>query len=155
MNITIISVGKKRAVEYVRLESDYIKRLPSHIRILEKRTRHERSASRSTVEQDMEKEALAIEKLIPSNSYVCALDRSGTQLTSIGFSKFLNRRFQSGGGLCFIIGGASGLHSSILERSGTVISLSKMTFPHDMVPLILAEQVYRAVSILQGGQYHK
>jgi len=88
--------------------------------------------------------------------YVIALDRSGKTYTSKGLAGWLDKlSIHVGGWVSFVIGGPLGLSSSVLERSQGIFSLSRLTLTHEMSRLILLEQLYRALTILRGENYHK
>jgi len=94
-------------------------------------------------------------KSLKSNDVLILLDEKGKEFDSIGFSVFLQKKFnETGGALIFLAGGAYGFHKDIYDRAGDTIALSKMTFTHQMVRLIFAEQLYRAMTILKGEKYH-
>jgi 23S rRNA (pseudouridine1915-N3)-methyltransferase len=94
-------------------------------------------------------------QLLKPEDYLVALDERGRQLTSEGLSTFIQQRAtESTRSLIFLIGGAFGLDERILKRAGFTWALSNLTFPHQLVRLILAEQVYRACTILRNEKYH-
>ncbi len=101
------------------------------------------------------KEAEVLTALINKEDYVVLLDERGKTLTSEAFSKFIEQRtVESVRNLIFIIGGAYGVSDSIIKRANYKWSLSALVFPHQLVRLILAEQVYRACSIMRNEKYH-
>jgi 23S rRNA (pseudouridine1915-N3)-methyltransferase len=107
-------------------------------------------------EADLKKrEGETILQWLKPDDFLIALDEHGKQLSSEGLSVFLQERASaSTKNLVFLIGGAFGLDSSVLKRAQLKWSLSQLTFPHQLVRLILAEQVYRACTILQNEKYH-
>ncbi len=106
-------------------------------------------------EQQKQKEAeLILAKISPSD-FVVLLDENSKELDSVQFSKELNKWMnQSTAHVVFVIGGPYGFHASIYERANLKLSLSKLTFSHQMVRLFFTEQLYRAFSILRGEPYH-
>lgn len=101
------------------------------------------------------KEAEVILSLLEKTDYLVALDEKGKQLNSEGFASFLQSRAnESTKHLVFLIGGAFGIDETVLKRSNHVWGLSQLTFPHQLVRLILAEQVYRACTIIRNEKYH-
>lgn len=97
----------------------------------------------------------SIPKELPENSYIVVLDEKGKSMTSIEFSDFLNKRMnESVKNLVIVIGDAYGVDEKIKERANFLWSLSDLTFPHEMVRSILAEQIYRGFSIMKGAKYH-
>jgi 23S rRNA (pseudouridine1915-N3)-methyltransferase len=107
-------------------------------------------------EMDLKKrEGEIIFQWLKPDDYLIALDEHGKQFTSEGLSQFLQQRAsESSKNLVFLIGGAFGLDGPVLQRAKTKWSLSQLTFPHQLVRLILAEQVYRACTILRNEKYH-
>ncbi len=102
-----------------------------------------------------EVEALQLEKHLAPDDYVVLLDEKGRSYTSEGFSVYLQQKMNSGlRNLVFIVGGPYGFHTSVYARANDQISLSPLTFPHQLVRLIFAEQLYRALSILRNEPYH-
>jgi 23S rRNA (pseudouridine1915-N3)-methyltransferase len=101
------------------------------------------------------KEAEAVMKLIQKEDYLVALDEKGKSFTSLQFARHLQEKTDTGvKTISFLIGGAYGLHDSIISRANLVLSFSAFTFPHQLVRLILAEQVYRACTIQRNEKYH-
>lgn len=107
-------------------------------------------------EMDMKKkEGEIVLQWLKQDDYLVALDEHGRQFSSEGLSEFLQERASAGTrNLVFLIGGAFGLDAAVLKRAQLKWSLSQLTFPHQMVRLILAEQVYRACTILRNEKYH-
>ena len=104
----------------------------------------------------VEGEAEEFSRHLSSSGKIVALDENGTQLSSAGFSRWLESELNSGGrSLSFVIGGPEGLSSKITERAQLVLSIGKMTWTHEMCRALLLEQVYRALCILRGIPYHK
>lgn len=101
-------------------------------------------------------EAKAIRGLLPSRSSVIALDENGKQMTSRGFATHLaGVRDQGIANLVFVVGGPDGLDPSFLEMAALKLSFGTMTWPHQLVRIMAAEQIYRAVTILTGHPYHR
>lgn len=111
--------------------------------------------SRSQVDTALEKEAEMIVKKIPKNSEVFALCVEGKQFSSEEFAEKLENLSKEGRGIAFIIGSSYGLDNSVKLLSKTRLSVSKMTFPHQLFRVMLLEQVYRAFKINEGSTYHK
>jgi 23S rRNA (pseudouridine1915-N3)-methyltransferase len=101
------------------------------------------------------KEGASVLQLLKQDDFLVALDERGTPLTSEGLSGLIVQRAnESTKNIIFLIGGAFGLHEEVLNRANLKWSLSRLTFPHQLVRLILAEQVYRACSIARNEKYH-
>ncbi len=104
---------------------------------------------------DKKEEGEAILKLIKDGDYVVLLDERGRDIDTQGFASLLDRHLQGGTRrLVFVLGGAFGVSPKVAERADATLKLSSLVFPHMLVRLILAEQLYRAHSILSGGKYH-
>ena len=101
-----------------------------------------------------QREAEKLRKCLPPQSTIIACHEQGKEFDSVSFAKFLAEKSQHGDELTFIIGGPLGLHQSILDLATVQLSLSKLTFPHQLVRIILLEQLYRAGTIIGGKQYH-
>jgi 23S rRNA (pseudouridine1915-N3)-methyltransferase len=101
------------------------------------------------------KEGETIMALLQKDDYLTALDENGKQLSSVGLAQFIHARGnQSARNLIFLIGGAYGLDEAVLKRANYILSLSQLTFPHQLVRLLLTEQIYRACTILRNEKYH-
>ena len=122
-------------------------------------TRRMRSSMRIDLEElpvgknKIEEERRFLERV--GDDYVAALDEHGKSLTTVDLAKWLSQRQQDGRNLSFVIGGPDGLGPEILKKAALRWSLSALTFPHAMVRVILAEQLYRAHSVLQNHPYHR
>jgi 23S rRNA (pseudouridine1915-N3)-methyltransferase len=140
--------------------------LKEGIRIYENRLQHYckyqrieipdlKNSKNLSFDQQKQKEAeLILAKISPSD-FVVLLDENGKELDSVQFSKELNKWMnQSTAHVFFVIGGPYGFHASVYERANLKLSLSKLTFSHQMVRLFFTEQLYRAFSILRGEPYH-
>ena len=105
--------------------------------------------------EQRDREATSIKQLLKEGDYLVALDEGGTALTSEGLSQFLQQRASSSvKRVIFLIGGAYGLDKTVLNSAAFKWSLSPLTFPHQIVRLVLSEQVYRACTILRNEKYH-
>jgi len=108
-----------------------------------------------SIEQQKEKEGIEILKRIDNTDLIILLDENGKEFTSKGFSEFIEQKSIAGTKkLIFVIGGPYGFSKEVYQRSNSKISLSKMTFSHQMVRMIFAEQLYRAMTIIKGEPYH-
>ena len=112
--------------------------------------------SKSTSEEQIKKsEAMQLLNALQNDDILIALDENGNQWNSLEFAKFIRQRAnESARNLIFLIGGAYGLDETILKKSRYQWSLSKLVFPHQLVRLILTEQVYRACTIIRNEKYH-
>ena len=159
LNVKFICVGKMRERFYLDAFEEYRKRLGAYCRLELAEIAEQRLNERpSPAEIDgvLEKEGREILKAIPADAYVTALCVEGKQLPSEGIAELIAQRENSGKPkLCFLIGGSFGLHESVKHRSDLRLSMSKMTFPHHLARIMLAEQLYRGFKIREGSRYHK
>ena len=159
MNITIVCVGKIKEAFYKDAVNEYAKRLSRYCRFQVIEVADEKTPDQTTEhEEDLirQKEAERILKQIKEDAYVVALAIQGKKLDSIAFSEHIERLgIQGKSNLVFVIGGSLGLHTSVLKRADDRISFSDMTFPHQLMRVILAEQIYRSFRIMNGEPYHK
>jgi 23S rRNA (pseudouridine1915-N3)-methyltransferase len=109
----------------------------------------------SAKDGNIEKEGASILKRLRERDTVVLLDEHGKMYDSVGFSDYISKLLcEIEGRLVFVIGGAFGLSQEVRKRAGEIISLSKMTMPHELCLLLLSEQLYRAFSIIAGTDYH-
>lgn len=159
MKYRILSVGKIRESFYNSGVEEYIKRLRPYTGIEvvdgldEKVSPH---ASPKEVEKMLEKEGQKILSLIGENEIMIVLDVQGRTLSSEELARHIQNWNQSGKSkVNLIVGGAHGLSDQVKQRANELLSFSRMTFPHQMAVLILAEQLYRGFKIIKGEPYHK
>ena len=159
MQYTILCVGKIKEKYWLDAIAEYRKRLSRYGKIEIFEVADEKTpdnASEALEDQIKKKEADRLIKGIKESMHVVVLDIKGKDYDSVSFSKHLdNLMVQGKSHIAFVIGGSLGLHSSILKRADEKISFSKMTFPHQLMRVILLEQVYRANRIRKNEPYHK
>lgn len=155
MKITFLVIGKTEE-SYLKEGIDkYIKRLKHYVKFELVEIPELKNTKNLTEDQQKAKEAELILKNINNTDYVVLLDEKGTEYTSVQFSGFISKKMLSSlQNLVFIIGGPYGFDSKLQTQANEKLSLSKMTFSHQMVRLFFVEQVYRAFSILKGEPYH-
>ena len=154
MKILVVTVGKVRG-PLIESVQEYEKRASRYWKI-EFISVAQESARSISPEKVKETEASRILSKVPMQFELIALTREGEGITSLGLSEFLDKRLMDAlPGIGFIIGGAFGLGDAVLCRARHHLSLSDMTLPHEMASLVLAEQLYRAGTILRGEPYHK
>lgn len=158
MKITVIQVGKTRQKHFIEAENEYFKRLKPdlELKIITIKEYSIPAGKKEAAKQIVKaKEGEEILKKIPKNSYVIALDGHGKQLSSVEFADFLKeKRDFTGQNITFIIGGCYGLDKAILNKAEKVISFSKFTFTHEIIRILLLEQLYRSFTIIKGKTYH-
>ena len=159
MKITILTVGKIKEDFYRKAIAEYSKRLSRYckleiIEVTDEKTPD--SASAVVEEQIKDKEGERLLKYIREDAYVIALAIEGKMLDSIGLSKNIEQLGVMGKShIIFVIGGSLGLSDLILKRADFKLSFSKMTFPHQLMRVILLEQIYRSYRIICKEPYHK
>jgi len=155
LKIRIISVGKDKAPWISEACNHYSKLLSRYASAEIIALPAPKGTSNLSPGEIKAEEARVLEKHLPK-AYTVALSDNGARADSTGFARMLERlETQSGGSLTFIIGGPWGLDKRITDRADLILSLSPMTFSHQLVRPILLEQLYRAFSILRGSSYHK
>ncbi|MBR6238452.1 MAG: 23S rRNA (pseudouridine(1915)-N(3))-methyltransferase RlmH [Lachnospiraceae bacterium] len=159
MNITVLCVGKIKEAYYREALAEYVKRLSKYCRLNVIEVADEQTpdkASDTEVAAILKKEEERILSKIPANSHVISLAIEGKSLDSVAFSSLIDDLGISGkSNICFIIGGSLGLSDNVKSRSDMLLSFSKMTYPHQLMRVILTEQIYRAYRIIKGEPYHK
>jgi 23S rRNA (pseudouridine1915-N3)-methyltransferase len=159
LHIRVVCVGKLKEKYFVDAAKEYIKRLSGSCRIEVDEVSEAylpQNPSAAEIEAALKAEAAAIEsRLIPGGA-VAALCIEGQQVDSRGVARILEAAMASGRPkVSFVIGSSHGLHESVKKRADTRLSMSRMTFPHQLARIMLLEQLYRGFSILEGGKYHK
>ncbi|MBN2089009.1 23S rRNA (pseudouridine(1915)-N(3))-methyltransferase RlmH [candidate division KSB1 bacterium] len=154
--IKITVVGKTLASWWQSAEGEYLKRLSHYAKIKQVFVKEEKIAEHKTLPQIQAIEAQRIEDSLDSNEYRVALVKEGHQLSSKEFARWLEKLANQGiSRINFIIGGPLGLPESFVKQCDYQLSLSIMTFTHEMSRVILLEQLYRGFSILKNENYHK
>lgn len=155
MRVAIVSVGHKMPAWVQSGYKEYVKRLPPEIKVELSELKPEDRTSGKTVDKAKALEGERILAAIAPGATVLALDEKGRTLTTQGLSVMLSGWMRDATHPAFVIGGADGLSEQVMERADKIISLSAMTLPHGLVRVVLAEQLYRAWSILAGHPYHR
>ena len=159
MKITLITVGKIKEKYLKDAIAEYSKRLSKYCKLEIVEVADEKTpdqASENVERQIRQKEGERILRYVKDDAYVFTLEIGGTMLDSVAFAKKMETLgIQWKSHLIFIIGGSIGLGEEVLRRSDYALSFSKMTFPHQLMRVILLEQVYRGYRIIEGAPYHK
>ena len=155
MTITLLAIGKTDNKELNILIDQYAKRLSFYVKFNFEVIPDIKNVKNISEKQQKEKEGHLILKKLNSSDRLVLLDENGKQFTSVGFSEYLQKQMNSGlKNLVFVIGGPYGFSEEIYKRAQGKISLSKMTFSHQMVRLFFIEQLYRGFTILKNEPYH-
>jgi 23S rRNA (pseudouridine1915-N3)-methyltransferase len=159
MNINVICIGKIKERYWTDAIAEYSKRLSRYCTLNIKELKEDRlpdNASEADEHNVKINEGRSILKAVGDNSYVIALDLRGKQLSSEGLSdKINNLGLEGQSNIDFIIGGSLGLSEDVLKCADYRLSFSAMTFPHQMMRVILLEQIYRSFKIIKNETYHK
>ncbi|GER06020.1 ribosomal RNA large subunit methyltransferase H [Iodidimonas muriae] len=150
MDVSIVAVGKAGRRPEAALAQGYLDRLSFPARIIEVEERRPLSGG-----ERKKREGEKVLAALPANAFVIVLDEHGKQPTSMALSQKLQDWFGFGRPLAFVIGGADGHGAAVLARADATLSLSNLTWPHMLVRVMLAEQIYRAMSIFVGHPYHR
>lgn len=155
MKICLMVIGKTDEAYLQKGIDLFLKRIPHYISFELKIIPDLKNSKNLSENQQKEKEGELILQQLTGFDELILLDEHGTEVSSVDFARFLEKKMLSGiKRLVFVIGGPYGFSESVYSKAAGKISLSKMTFSHQMVRLIFAEQLYRAMTILKGEPYH-
>ena len=154
MKITLLVVGKTTDTHIELLIQEYQKRLAHYIPFNIQVIPELKNTKALTPEQQKQTEGELILRTINSSTDLVLLDEHGKEFRSIEYADYLQKKMSSGRDVVFVVGGPYGFSQAVYERANGKISLSKMTFSHQMVRLFFVEQLYRAMTILRGEPYH-
>ncbi|WP_312353073.1 23S rRNA (pseudouridine(1915)-N(3))-methyltransferase RlmH [Aminipila sp.] len=159
MNVSIVCIGKLKEKYWVNAVDEYSKRLSKYCTLLIDELKEERlpdNASAAEEEAVKTAEGKSILKRIKKESYVITLEIKGNQISSEKLADKVSQLGLDGrSDIVFVIGGSLGLSAEVSQRADYKLSFSAMTFPHQMMRVILLEQIYRAFKIIKNEQYHK
>lgn len=159
MTVRVCSVGKIKEKFYREALSEYGKRLFKYCKlemmeVIDEKTKE--GASSAEEEAILEKEGKRLLEKIPERSFVIVLAIKGKEWDSLEMAKNLEKLFVEGkSDITFVIGGSLGLHEAVYKRADLLLSFSKLTFPHQLMRVLLLEQIYRCFRINSGEPYHK
>lgn len=155
MNIKLLCIGKTDQKELDALINEYQKRISFYVKFEMIYLQDIKNRKVLSIEQQKSQEGVLLLKTFQEADFVVVLDEKGAEFSSIQFSDFLSKKMLSGlKNLVFVIGGPYGFSKDVYARANQKISISKMTFSHQMIRLIFVEQVYRGFSILGNEPYH-
>ena len=153
MEIKLIVVGKTKSSELVRLINEYVKRINFYKKF--KIIVVNSLKSKKNSEKEIKKiEGENVLKSLKKNELIFLLDENGKSFNSRKFADFLSNKFKTNKSIVFIVGGAHGFSNEIKQKSNEIISLSEMTFSHQIIRLFFTEQLYRALTIINNHPYH-
>lgn len=154
MKITLLVVGKTTDTHIEKLIQEYQKRLVHYVPFALTVIPELKNTKSLTSQQQKQVEGELILKYITPSTDMILLDERGTEFRSIEFADYIQKKMSSGRDVVFVVGGPYGFSESVYLRANAKISLSKMTFSHQMVRLFFVEQIYRAMTILRSEPYH-
>lgn len=155
MRVQIVAIGDRMPGWVEQGFREYIKRIGPGLTIDMAEISPEKRGKSSDVRRIMQKEAERMRQIVPKGNYVIVLDRKGKSWSTENLAENIAAWQQDGTNISILIGGPEGINRELLDQADARISLSAMTFPHPLVRIILAEQLYRAYSILNHHPYHK
>jgi 23S rRNA (pseudouridine1915-N3)-methyltransferase len=155
MKITLLMVGKTSEAYLTEGINQYVKRIQRYVKFELKIIKDIKASKYLPVKNRKSQEGQAILNLLGKDDYLVLLDERGKEISSVKFAKYIdNKMITNTSSLVFLIGGAYGFSEAVYNRAKERISLSKMTYSHQLIRLIFAEQLYRAFSIINGEPYH-
>ena len=155
MKFLICAVGHRMPNWVVAGFDEYARRMPreAHVELLE--IRPEKRGEGKSIEQLLSAEAVRIKAALPPRCRMVVMDERGKQWTTARFANSMTEWMRSGADTAFVIGGADGLDARIKNSADEVVALSALTLPHGLARVLLAEQLYRAVTLIIGHPYHR
>lgn len=156
IKINVVAVGRVKEKYFAEGIAEYAKRISrfADFKITEVKEENINNPSQGDIKKILSSESINILKEL--KGFVVAMDIGGKKLPSEGLAELIDKvAAEKSSELTFVIGGSYGLSQEVLKKADFLLSASDMTFPHTMFRLILSEQIYRAMSILNGGSYHK
>lgn len=154
MKITLLVVGKTTDIHIDSLIQEYLKRLTHYVPFALQVIPEIKNTKALTPEQQKQAEGELILRAVAPNTKMILLDEHGKEFRSVEYAEYLQKAMLSGQDIVFVVGGPYGFSDAVYQRANGKISLSKMTFSHQMVRLFFVEQTYRAMTILRGEPYH-
>lgn len=154
MKTALLLVGKTQDKHFAAAIDDYVNRLSHYVPFSVEVIPDLRNTKSLSEAQQKEKEGDLIMRRIQPADTVVLLDERGKEMESVGFAGWLQRKMNTSRRLVFVIGGPYGFSRQVYQRADEMVSMSRMTFSHQMVRLIFVEQLYRACTIIKGEPYH-
>ena len=155
MKITVILVGKTQSKELKILMEEYEKRLKRYIQVNWIELPDYKNRGKVTADELKKIEGQLILSKLSGGDELYLFDEKGEEFTSVGFSKFFRKKMNSGvRNLVFVVGGAYGFSDEVYAKSKGKIAISKLTFPHQLIRVLILEQIYRSYTIIKGEPYH-
>ena len=154
MKIRVICLGKTKQKFIEEGIKEYQKRITKYTKLGWQILPDVKLTGNKTIEIVKDQEAMILEKHLSTSSLIIVLDEKGKEYSSKKFAEYLEKKLNIGKDIIFVIGGVYGLSNKILGRADLVLSFSRFTFTHQMIRVLLAEQIYRSFTIIKGKKYH-
>jgi len=154
MKIKILALGKSKQKFIKEGLQEYLKRLTKYVQIDFKILSDVKLTKTNSIEIVKEKESTILEKHLCDKDFVIALDETGVEFSSVKIASFLENKLNTEKDIIFIIGGVYGLSNRIIKKANIVLSFSRFTFTHQIIRLLLLEQLYRSFTIIKNKKYH-
>ena len=154
MKIRVICLGKTKQKFIEEGIKEYQKRITKYTKLDWQILSDVKLTGNKTIEIVKDQEAVILGKHLPTSSFIIVLDENGKEYSSKKFAEYLERKLNIGKDIIFVIGGVYGFSNKILERADLILSFSRLTFTHQMIRFLLAEQIYRSFTIIKGKKYH-
>jgi len=155
MQIHIIAVGQRMPSWVQQGVDEYLKRMPPHCRVQVREVASIHRGKNADIGRILKAEGEALLKAVPKDCRVIALDRAGKQFDTPTLAAYLSEWMAGGRDVALLIGGPEGLSKEVLQQCDATWSLSKFTYAHPLVRIVLSEQLYRAWAITENHPYHK
>ncbi len=155
MKITVIAVGQRQPAWADAAVNEYLSRLPAEFKVECKLVKAEPRSSNVPLARSLSAEAARIRAAVPGDCALVVLDERGKDWTTQQLADQLQRWRDTSEDVAFVIGGADGLDADVKKKARTLLRVSSMTLPHALARVVLAEQIYRAWSMLAGHPYHR
>jgi len=156
VKLGLLWVGRTRDRHVDAVIRDYVGRIERYVPVSVTAIKEQTATGRHAEEEARRKEGQRLIEAFPPGHRVVALDQDGQQTTTEQFARLLEGEMNgSSRGMTFVVGGHLGLADDVLRRADQILSLSRMTFTHEMARLVAVEQIYRALNFLRGGSYHR
>ncbi len=155
MRIVLLAIGNRMPAWVNPAFEEYARRMPAHCALELREVPALKRGKNADINRILEKEAIALVKAIPGGALVIALERTGREISTSDLAVHLQGWIDQNQDIVLLVGGPEGLTETVVKHSNLVWSLSKLTYAHPLVRVIIAEQVYRAWSICAGLPYHR
>lgn len=155
MSLNLIVVGTRMPAWVETAVDEYTRRMPAELALIWREVKAETRGKTTSSEQCLSREAARIQAALPKRGHTIVLDEHGKRCTTVQLAENLARWQELGTPISMVVGGPDGVHDSIKQQANETLRLSDLTLPHPIVRVVLAEQLYRAWTILMNHPYHR